>query len=72
MPKKTTAPVERRHVHLFVGDWQELQALYGDSVGPSEAIRLIVHKTLRKVRDRAAERSRPIAPEGLDLEDLET
>lgn len=49
MPKKTGLPVERHHVTLFEGDWQRLQFYYGDSIGPSEAIRLVVRTLLNKL-----------------------
>lgn len=53
MPKKREGETQcRKHIWIFENDWDELVALYGDTIGPSKFIRLVVRQALKKVREK--------------------
>lgn len=60
MPKKLSQPSERHHVHLYKGDWEDLNELFGDSIGAGAAVREIVHKAIRKIKDKKAQQARNV------------
>lgn len=68
MPKKSKKPLERHHVHLYEGDWEELQGIFNDSIGPSGAIREMVRKMLLKFRERRSEQ--PVSIGEIDISEL--
>lgn len=59
MPKKLDLPTTRCHIILFKEDLEFLEAHYGryspTGLGLSEAMRLMVHKWVKTLRERANE-----------------
>lgn len=57
MSKKVGPGTSRRHVHLFDEDWDFLSTVFGRDnpkrVSVAEAIRTIVHASVRNMRARA-------------------
>lgn len=58
MPRKSTFPQQRRHVHIYDEDWEYLASVYNKSNsspirGPSHAIREIIHRQVGKIRAEA-------------------
>lgn len=53
MPRKSEKALERKHVHLTEGSWDELDVLYApQGITPSNVIRRLVDFHLKKVRER--------------------
>lgn len=69
MPRKREGdPQIRVHLWLFESDWTELKSLYGDSIGPSKFVRLVVRQALKKVREKTNAQHRPISQSSIDAE----
>lgn len=69
MPRKREGdPQTRIHVWLFTSDWQELKSMYGDSIGPSKFVRLVVRRALRSVQDKANAKRKPMDTSSIDTE----
>lgn len=69
MPRKKEGdPQKRVHLWLFESDWDELKLLYGDSIGPSKFVRLVVRQALRKVREKTNAGRKPIDSAAIDAE----
>ena len=49
MPKKDEEKMERQHVMLFAEDLNQLKALFGESIGVSKGIRMIIRQYLKKL-----------------------
>lgn len=49
----------RKHVHFDPDDWEWIRTHFGESVGISKAIRLMVQKFRQNIEARAAAASRP-------------
>lgn len=56
MARKESEPLERRHTLLFKGDWERLQAVFGDNIGVAKAIRTIVRRTLDNIDNKVNEK----------------
>jgi len=52
MPVILDEEVARVHVMLFSEDVAQLKALFGDSVGVSKAVRLMIRQYLRKFQEK--------------------
>ncbi len=54
MPRTNEDKSEQHRVHiwLYTSDWEELKSLYGDSIGPSKFVRLVVRQALKRVREK--------------------
>lgn len=74
MPRKREGdPQLRIHLWLFESDWQELKLLYGDNIGPSKFVRLVVRQALKKVREKTnAPRAANLAAIEEELDALES
>jgi hypothetical protein len=69
MPRKREGdPQTRIHVWLFESDWKELKSMYGDTIGPSKFVRLVVRRALRSVQDKANQKRKPIDTTAIDAE----
>lgn len=69
MPRKREGdPQVRIHVWLFESDWKELKSMYGDSIGPSKFVRLVVRRALRSVQERANAKRKPMDTASIDAE----
>ena len=69
MPRKREGdPQKRVHLWLFESDWDTLKLLYGDSIGPSKFVRLVVRQALRKVREKTNATRRPLDTTAIDAE----
>lgn len=69
MPRKREGdPQIRVHLWLFESDWRELKMLYGESIGPSKFVRLVVRQALRKVREKTNAGRKPIDTAAIDAE----
>lgn len=75
MPRIHERPLEHKghEVRLFVGDWNDLcEILSPTPVKPSEFIRELVHKSIRKYKERAAQMSHAVEiDDELDLARIE-
>lgn len=60
MPRKETEPLRRCHIYLFDQDYDEITALFGGNIGESKAIRHMIRKYLRMIKDRTQEQSKPM------------
>lgn len=61
MPKRESRELVRKHLWLYVEDWNRIETLYGGKVKPSAAVRRIVHHYLNRIEDAAAQSSKPIS-----------
>jgi hypothetical protein len=53
LPRKKEGDTQARiHVWLFESDWHELKLMYGENIGPSKFVRLVVRQALKKVREK--------------------
>ncbi len=69
MPKKREGdPQKRVHVWLFESDWQELTSMYGETIGPSKFVRLVVRRALRNVQEKASAKRKPMDLGAIDTE----
>ena len=69
MPRKREGdPQKRVHLWLFESDWDELKSLYGDSIGPSKFVRLVVRQALRKVREKTNANRQPLNTDAVNAE----
>ena len=69
MPRKREGdPQVRIHVWLFESDWQELKSMYGETIGPSKFVRLVVRRALRNVLDKANAKRKPMDTSSIDAE----
>jgi hypothetical protein len=59
---------ERVHIWLFSSDWKELKSMYGDTIGPSKFVRLVVRRALRSVQERANGKRQPMDTSSIDTE----
>lgn len=66
--KREGDPQKRVHLWLYESDWDELKSLYGDSIGPSKFVRLVVRQALKKVREKTNAQHRPISSATIDAE----
>ncbi len=55
MPRIIDEPVERIHVMLYKSDADQLKKLFGESVGVTKAIRLIIRQYLKRLSERLEE-----------------
>lgn len=59
MSRKIERPAVARHIHIFQEDWEFLEQFFGrgtaNPIGPSKAIRNIVHKHVGAIRARQLE-----------------
>lgn len=54
MPRRATAPKERKHVHLTEGAWEKLTQLYGPKgITPSSVIAQLVDFHIRRIENKA-------------------
>jgi hypothetical protein len=58
MPKREEKA--RVHILLYEDDWQELETLFGKSVGRSAAIREIVHNAVALIKAKVQEQARSV------------
>lgn len=69
MPRKREGDLQKRvHLWLFEADWDELKSMYGDSIGPSKFVRLVVRQALKKVREKTNAGRKPIDTSSIDRE----
>lgn len=66
--KREGDPQERVHIWLFSSDWKELKSMYGDSIGPSKFVRLVVRRALRTVQERANGKRPPMDTSNIETE----
>jgi len=70
MPRKIPEEkIVRTHVLLFERDIERVKSLYGDDLGFSKAIRLMVRKVLDHIEARAAASSKSV--HNTELPDLD-
>lgn len=55
MPRSVDEPVERIHVMIYKSDAEQLKELFGETVGVTKAIRLIVRQYLKRLSERLEE-----------------
>lgn len=60
MSRKSAIPQSRRHILVFDEDWEYLESQYGrpygvTPLGTSAAVRLLIHKYVRKLKAREEE-----------------
>ena len=60
----------RKHIHVFVKDWEELEHLFGQTIGVSKAIRTIIRGYLKGLGTRSESGQKRITTE-LELEEEE-
>ena len=60
--RKREEAQSRRHIWMGDDDWEQLVEHFGDTIGPSAAIRQIVKAFLVKVREEAAKKGKPLPP----------
>lgn len=69
MPRKREGdPQKRVHIWLFESDWAELTSMYGETIGPSKFVRLVVRRALRSVTEKAASKRKPMDTTSIDAE----
>lgn len=56
MPRKSTRELVKVTLNLYADDWEKLAELQ-PKLGPSRAVRELVHNFVRKVEEEAAQRS---------------
>ena len=66
--KREGDPQTRIHVWLFESDWQQLNSMYGDNIGPSKFVRLVVRRALRTVLENASVKRKPADQASIDAE----
>lgn len=65
MSKKTPLPQTRRHIFVFDEDWEYVRDRFGEEMGQSNAIRMMIHRyvtNLRAQENRSVDAAAP-APE---------
>ena len=53
MPRVESEELVRKHVWMFAKDAEEIEAMFGKSIGFSKAFRLIVRKVLEQAKNKA-------------------
>lgn len=63
--ERAVEPLIRKHIFFSPDDWEWLTATYGETIGPSRAIRLIIRQFRKNVEAKAsAQAQRPaLAPQ---------
>lgn len=59
MRRKETEPLKKHLISLFKGDFEELQALH-PRLGASKATRYLVRAHLKRAREVAAQKAKPV------------
>lgn len=71
MPKKEGEDTSRIHLWLYDSDIEWLKAYFGDNVGFSKAVRIMIRKNVTSLAAKGAERS-GAKPVPFKEEDLDT
>ena len=66
--RKEGDPQVRIHIWLFESDWAELKSMYGETIGPSKFVRLVVRRALRNVLEKASAKRKPMDTSSIDAE----
>ena len=53
MSRSEGEEMERVHVHIYREDAEKVRALFGDNLGFSKAIRIMIRKFLRTIEEKA-------------------
>jgi hypothetical protein len=59
--KKEPEEIIRVHVHLFRRDWEEIDRIYGNTIGKAKATRYLLRNVLNQIRAKAEQRQQPVA-----------
>lgn len=70
MPRLEEEPIARTHLWLFKRDIERLQQLFGDKIGYSRSVRMIVRKFLDGVEAKATENTKAMQISTLELDTL--
>lgn len=61
MGNREDRPLERHHVSLFQGNWEDLAAIFGPRrVQPGTAVRLIVDQFIKNIRSAQNDLAQPV------------
>lgn len=67
MPRKESEEVVRKHLWVYEDDWAWLEAMYGQNVGVSKAVRTIIRQFRKQAEAKASAVAKPMEVSDVEL-----